>query len=436
MWNPKKLFYILLTLFTFVFSLSAHLSLASDPCSLFPEYCRELESRGGRYVGELISLAEVSGDLPPIYAAPQLAALAAASGNSGIAARDFQTLSSLLNYPSHPVSQSLFRDLAIAVCLKYQSQSNGCSSFLGALGNIGNIDGRASQFLELLNRLPSALQGDLGSFVANLPYNASSFEANLSAMALSLFPYLSGNASGAFSQILGGLTGLPLVDPLNLFDKTLLLPMNVDFISSFFQGTNINQINNMVNQAISNLISGSNAASGLLSQSIPWLGRALVDIPLGATEQRIAYTSISGGTLNDGFQPEPCENRTCRQIELLPQDGLRPNERFLAWVLGEDQKVDGGKIIRGKERTGQKPYSPRIPFKIVLKEIREQQGEVEFALYMQIRFSVFGKEFATPHFIGPFPVFPPFSLIVPPVAREGRDTILIQRSSAPSSSSL
>lgn len=172
-----------------------------------------------------------------------------------------------------------------------------------------------------------------------------------------------------------------------------------------------------------------------LSQVATSLTPALVDIPFASQAQQVGFTVVSGGTPNDQFQPEACYGRSCRQVELLPSGGLLGGERYLAWIHGDEQRVLGGKPAMPDEPTGQKPYPPEVPFKNVIKDIREKEGEVEFALYFQFRFRLpNGMVIATPHQFGPLPVFGPFAFFVPPVAKEGKDTVLIQRNfaSAPS----
>ncbi|MFO3798106.1 MAG: hypothetical protein ACK8QZ_12670, partial [Anaerolineales bacterium] len=100
----------------------------------------------------------------------------------------------------------------------------------------------------------------------------------------------------------------------------------------------------------------------------PQLTAVRVDIPF-AYQERYAYTSVSGGTANDVFQPVACYGQLCRQVELYPVAGtvesVFPQAKCVVWV-DQKQKVTGGSgRLAGEEPTGQKPFGTAVPFKIV-----------------------------------------------------------------------
>ena len=205
-----------------------------------------------------------------------------------------------------------------------------------------------------------------------------------------------------------------LLDPQTLDPQVLIPPLSKEVKEQLkvIVEQNPSLKDNLYSLVYSSL--GSSLSVNKFSGLVP----VVVDVAYASDRERYAYGTVSGGTVNDVFEPVSCFQRLCRQIELYPVQGMSavfPQGRFVAWI-DKEQKVKGGKgVLVGNEPTGQKPFPPSFPFKIVLERIDERNGVAHFALYKQKRF----KFKATPHVFGPIPIPNSPGLIVRGQVREG-----------------
>lgn len=120
---------------------------------------------------------------------------------------------------------------------------------------------------------------------------------------------------------------------------------------------------------------------------------------------------LSGGTKDQEFKPEPCQEKRCAHFELDNTDGGGPpgNLSGKAWVEGKAQSVPGGKgflsaINGGKEPTGVPVWGTEAHVKLSLEDIKEgESGKPSTArVWANFQFCIsvpFLGEQCSPHFI-------------------------------------
>lgn len=130
----------------------------------------------------------------------------------------------------------------------------------------------------------------------------------------------------------------------------------------------------------------------------------------GATETPVTNV-VTGGTKDQTFTPEPCQEKRCAHFELDNLHGGGPAGSLSgkAWVEGKAQKVEGGKgflrtINGGKEPTGVPVWGTDAHVKLSLEDIEEGgNGKPSSArVWANFQFCIsvpFLGEQCSPHFI-------------------------------------
>lgn len=136
-----------------------------------------------------------------------------------------------------------------------------------------------------------------------------------------------------------------------------------------------------------------------------------LDIAYAGQVETPVTNVLSGGTKDQEFKPEPCQEKRCAHFELDNTDGGGPpgNLSGKAWVEGKAQSVPGGKgflsaINGGKEPTGVPVWGTEAHVKLSLEDIKEgESGKPSTArVWANFQFCIsvpFLGEQCSPHFI-------------------------------------
>lgn len=136
-----------------------------------------------------------------------------------------------------------------------------------------------------------------------------------------------------------------------------------------------------------------------------------LDIAYAGPSETPVVNVLSGGTKDQEFKPEPCQEKRCAHFELDNTDGGGPpgNLSGKAWVEGGAQKVEGGKgflsaINGGKEPTGVPVWGTDAHVKLSLEDIKEGGNGKPSIARIQANFQFcisvpFLGEQCSPHFI-------------------------------------
>jgi hypothetical protein len=199
--------------------------------------------------------------------------------------------------------------------------------------------------------MASAIQGPLGQLGGQLTQFGISQIPGLDSTSLSQLP---GINSAKISDI-PGLDQFPLMNPLSIMDW--FVPFDIGY------------------------------------------GMSPCSITADCHERNIDNTA--SGNLSDMSIPCMGKDQSCAHIEVR-RNFVNPTKN-IRWI-SKEQKVSGGSGLGAgicdKEPTGRFPLGPNP--KVVLENIKEKEGEIEFALYFSVHVDL--DESDSAHCFGPFPM--------------------------------
>ncbi len=160
-----------------------------------------------------------------------------------------------------------------------------------------------------------------------------------------------------------------------------------------------------------------------------------LDIPFAGEVETPILRTVTGGTRNQVFLPEPCVEESCKHFEIvdvLSGIGGLGDVQGKAWVQGSSQSVPGGKgflqwVNGGKERTGVPVWTTDAHVKLSLEDIDEGgNGEPATArIHLDFQICVY------PPFVGEHCTPHAFSFPTPWKVQEGGLMLVFSRASAP-----
>lgn len=160
-----------------------------------------------------------------------------------------------------------------------------------------------------------------------------------------------------------------------------------------------------------------------------------LDIPFAGEVETPILRTVTGGTRNQVFLPEPCVEESCKHFEIvdvLSGIGGLGDVQGKAWVQGSSQSVPGGKgflqwVNGGKERTGVPVWTTDAHVKLSLEDIDEGgNGEPATArIHLDFQICVY------PPFLGEHCTPHAFSFATPWKVQEGGLMLVFSRASAP-----